>query len=122
MFSGPVITEWIENSDREMAIVEYISFIDSAGLLWEAFPGDIIDGGSIPRFFWRFIGSPFVGYYRRATVIHDVYCKSKTRDSEAVHKVFKEMCLADGVSKWKAALMYRAVKMGGPKFKAQVSV
>lgn len=115
-FSGPVITEWLENEPRKMKVLEEIVFTDSKGIKWIAPTGSIVDGASIPRFFWRVIGSPFVGYYRRPTVLHDVYCENKSRTSDDVHAMFYEAMIADGVSKTKAKIMFNAVHDFGPKW------
>jgi len=117
MFNNTVKAEWIGSSKRKMRLIEGVSFRDKSGVLWAAHAGDVVDGASIPRFFWRFIGSPFIGNYRRASVIHDVYCKQKVRSSKATHKVFREMMLFDGVSHWKARSMYWAVKAFGSKWR-----
>ena len=112
-FVGSPITRWLADG-RSMQLMEDFIFIDSKGLEWVAPKGSIVDGASIPRFFWRYIGSPFVGKYRNGSVIHDVYCQTKSRPSKQVHKAFREMMKVSGVSKYKAKKMYLAVKVGGP--------
>ena len=116
MFSNTVKTEWIDGEPRKMRLLESVEFTDSNGQVWEAPAGSIIDGASIPRFFWRVIGSPFVGLYRRATVIHDVYCVTRSEPHEAVHAMFHEAMLADGVSEGKAKAMFEAVDHFGPQW------
>lgn len=116
-FTNTVKTEWLPNG-REMVLLEDVTYIDSKGKRWEAKAGDIIDGASIPRFFWRVIGSPFVGKYRRSSVIHDVYCKNKTEESVAVHAMFLEAMETDGVTKIKRKAMWSAVRCCGPRFHA----
>ena len=115
MFSNYVKVKWMSNG-RDMKLLEDISFLDSKGELWEAFKYEIINGASIPRFFWRVIGSPYVGKFRRASVIHDVYCDRKDKPYKKVHKMFYEAMLCDGVKKSKAKAMYLAVRMFGPKW------
>ena len=114
-FSGPVKTEWVDNG-RDMVILNHVSFTAPNGIIWSVYPGEIINGASIPRLFWRVVGSPYVGKYRRASAFHDVYCINRSRTWEAVHKVFKTMMLCDGVSKVKAETMYRAVRHFGPRW------
>lgn len=115
-FDNTVKTEWLPDDPRDMELLETINFIDSAGKIWIAPSGSIINGASIPRLFWRIIGSPFVGLYRRASVVHDVYCATRSEPHEAVHKMFLDAMLADGVSEEKALSMYQAVAMFGPKW------
>lgn len=112
-----ITRRWVDwSEDREMKILQDFSFIDSNSVAWVCKAGSIVDGASIPRLFWKIIGPPLVGSYRRASVIHDVYCKSKARKASETHKVFYEMMLADGVPVNKAKLMYLAVKLAGPKW------
>jgi len=113
-FSNTVKTEWIEGQDRDMRLLETVVFTDAAGRRWIAMEQSIINGADIPRFFWRVIGSPFVGHYRRPTVLHDVYCQNHLRPSKEVHKMFFEAMIADGVSEQKAEEMFFAVDTFGP--------
>jgi hypothetical protein len=115
-FSGPVRVEWLEDDPRKMRLLETLYYTDKAGRLWVALKGSIIDGASIPKFFWRVIGSPFVGKYRRPSVIHDVYCENQVRPHQEVHDVFEEMMEVDDVSDIKRASMYNAVDTFGPKW------
>lgn len=122
----PVKTEWLDDGHR-MRLLESVSFCDNKGVIWKARAGMVFDGASIPRIAWRFIGSPFVGKYRRAAVVHDQYYKyglgqeplpdgSSIRPREDVDQVFYDIMILDGVRKWKAKLMYRTVRMFGPRF------
>jgi len=117
-FIGSVKTEWIPGDGRDMLVLEDLGFIDSAGFYWIAIKGTVVDGASIPRLLWNLVGSPFIGKYRRATILHDAYCKEKTKDSKRVHKMFYEAMRCDEVPLVKAKLMYWAVKYFGPKFSA----
>ena len=115
-FIGDVDVRWLANEPRKMKLLEAFQFVDKKGVKWSAPIGSIIDGASIPKLFWRLIGSPFVGKYRRASVIHDVYCVTKERPHSQVHKMFYDAMRVDGVSYLKAKTMYLAVKWGGPKW------
>ena len=115
-FTGVVSADWSDDG-RTMTLREPVVFTDRRGIRWFADAGDEIDGASIPRFFWRFIGGPFSGKYRRASVIHDVYCVSRCRPSPAVHAMFYAAMRADGVFALKAWLMWLAVRLFGPRFK-----
>ena len=114
-FYGDVVAKWLVDKHRNMELVEPFKFIDPAGLEWEAPQGAIINGASIPRGLWSF-GPPYVGKYRRASVIHDHYSETQERSWQATHRVFYHMCRADGVKKIKAKLMYAAVYVGGPRW------
>lgn len=117
-FSGPVCCEWRDDG-RLIMLLRDLSFIDGRGVVWTAPAGSVVDGASIPRIAWRLIGSPFVGRYRRASVIHDVYCACKTRRWQAVHAVFYKMMAVDRVPMIKRHLMFRAVWFFGPRWRAK---
>ena len=61
-------------------------------------------------------GSPFVGKYRRASVIHDVACVERTQPHQLVHHAFYEAMLCDRVPTSKAKLMYVTVRDLGPRW------
>jgi len=117
VFSGSVETMWPSMEARKMILTKELSFIDNHNVKWSAHTGAVIDGASIPRLLWAFIGSPFNGHYRRASVIHDVYCQTKSRPHKQVHRMFYDAIRADGVGKIKAKTMYWALKIGAPKWK-----
>lgn len=74
--------------------------------------GFIYDGASIPRFLWSIIGCPFRPKYRAVALVHD-YLYSIYADRKLADQIFKQMLLDAGVSKVKAATMYRALRMFG---------
>lgn len=118
-FEGEVRVEWVVHAgaDRRMRLLEDFAFVDSQGFRWVAAEGDEIDGASIPKIFWTTEGSPFVGDYRRASVLHDVACQKKTEPSKAVHQMFYEAMLTAGVGELRAGKMYTAVRLFGPDWK-----
>ncbi|MEW8403624.1 MAG: DUF1353 domain-containing protein [Candidatus Thiodiazotropha taylori] len=117
-FSGSVVVEWLNGGDdRKMKLLEELSYTDPKGKVWKVPKGAIIDGASIPKAFWSFVGPPFVGAYRRASVVHDYYCDKKSDTWEAVHRMFFDASLDGGVSVSKAVTMYAAVYAGGPRWK-----
>lgn len=122
-FEGEVVTKWLKNSgkDRDMKLTEDFFYIDPNGKKWAAKAGAVVNGASIPAFLWgNWLGSPFVGDYRRATVLHDVGCEEKTETSSEVHKMFYHAMLCDGVKKSKAYKMYKAVDWFGPDWGVDV--
>jgi len=115
-FSGTVKVEWVEDDPRKMRLLQTITFTDSKEQKWVAQELAVIDGASIPKFFWRVIGSPFIGFYRRPSVIHDIYCVNQMRPAQEVHDMFHEAMIADGVSEEKARIMFEAVDKFGPRW------
>lgn len=119
-FDGRVVVEWLNdagNPDRRMRLIEPITYIDPNNKRWPVPALSVVDGASIPKAFWSLIGPPFIGDYRRASVVHDHYCVVRTEPWQAVHRMFYNASLAGGVSKLKAKTMYAAVYAGGPRWK-----
>ncbi len=115
VFRNEVVTTWLTDDpkdpggdDRMMQLVTDFYFTDSNGLEWKAPANAKIDGASIPRPVWFWI-SPFIGDYRRASVLHDHYCESHERSWRATHRMFYDAMRADGTSEFKARVMYAAV-------------
>ncbi|MEZ5811575.1 MAG: DUF1353 domain-containing protein [Rhizobiaceae bacterium] len=111
-FDGAFDFRWLsdpQDRHRIMRLLSDVSFTDSAGKVWTVPAGADIDGASIPRWLWTYAGSPFVGNYRRASVIHDYFCETSSSGGNDVHKMFKEAMIADGVSLAGAWSKYLAV-------------
>lgn len=77
----------------------------------------VFDGASIPRPFWRVVGSPW-GPYRDAAAVHDyLYSHGHKAYPEVTRKqadkYFRQIMLEVGIGKTLAAIMYRAVRVGG---------
>lgn len=117
-FIGTVSVSWLTQpgADRDVKLNQNFGFEDSAGLVWTAKKNAIVDGASIPQIFWSTFGSPFIGDYRRASVLHDYYCEVRTRPSAATHLMFYEACRAGGVGPVKAKTMYTMFKTFGPSW------
>jgi len=118
-FMGQVKTRWLKHKgdDRKMKLLENFAYVDPKGVKWVAPKGSVVDGASIPQIFWSVpVGSPFVGDYRRASVLHDVACDRKTKPHKQVHRMFYDAMICDGVDQVKAMTMFMAVRMFGPKW------
>lgn len=109
------MTQW-EADGRQMTLLEPFQFIDTRGKRWSVPRGVLVDGASIPTVFWSFIGGPFEGKYRVASIIHDYYCDVRSRPWQEVHRVFYEAMLASGVNSSRALLMFKAVEKFGPRW------
>lgn len=96
-------------------VTERAMYVDPEGVIWEIYPGDIINGLSVPRFFWRLCW-PYEGKTREASAFHDVYCGLKSRPSSQVHRMFYNAMRANGASAIVAYLRYIPVRLFGPKF------
>lgn len=114
-FEGELITRWLshkEKADRFMELICDFSYVDPNGKKWTAPSGTRVNGASIPKALWSAMGSPFVGDYRRASVIHDYYCHHHAENWQDVHRMFYHASLADGVKKDKAKMLYAGVYTG----------
>ena len=118
-FEGEVEVRWLveDGEDRKMQLLADFSFVDSKGFRWEAKKNDVVDGASIPEVVWsQVVGTPYIGDYRRASVVHDVACDRKIGTSKHAHRMFYEAMLADGASQPRAMLFYTAVRLFGPQW------
>jgi hypothetical protein len=91
-------------------------FKDPHGKVWEVPAGVEVDGASIPRAFWSVIGGPFDGNYLNASVVHDHYCRVRSRSAQDTHRAFYYGMRAAGVSEPQAKKMFWAVSTFGPKW------
>jgi hypothetical protein len=114
-FEGDVIAVW-DTDGRNMTLRDNFAYVDARGRRWEAPANSIINGASIPQGFWTFIGGPFEGRYRNASVVHDVECHQMRQPWEDVHQMFYEACLCGGVDETQAKMMYYAVYHFGPRW------
>lgn len=114
-YEGSVIAQF-KDDGLTMELLKDFYYTDPTGHRWHAPAGSIIDGASIPKPAWSFIGGPFEGQYRNASVIHDVACVKKSRPWKATHRAFYTGMLASGVSPTKAKVMYAAVYHFGPRW------
>jgi hypothetical protein len=111
-FEGDFAFRWLSEPQQRHRIMQSlsdISFTDSAGRRWTVPKGTRIDGASIPAVLWTFAGSPFVGNYRRASVIPDHYCDLKSEVASEVNMMFRDAMRADGLSKRESQSKYLAV-------------
>jgi hypothetical protein len=122
-FSGRVAVEWLtgQNPERDMRLIEPFTFTDANGKIWHVPAGTIVNGASIPQVFWSFVGSPYTGNYRRASVVHDHFCVMKTELWQDVHRMFFFAMVAGGVSELEAKVLYSFVYAGGPRWTAVVT-
>jgi len=75
--------------------------------------GFIMDGASIPKIFWPFVGHPYMGNYARAALVHDYLYVSHKLTKEKADLIFLDIMKIDGVKPWRRTVMYYAVKWFG---------
>ncbi|HEX4502674.1 MAG TPA: DUF1353 domain-containing protein [Scandinavium sp.] len=113
-FPNPVSTLWMNETgpNRNMKLNEDVSYTDPSGREWKASKGDIINGASIPQALWSTIGSPYIGDYRDASVLHDVACNTPGVNRKEADNMFYYACLCKGCSYFRARVFYLGVRIG----------
>src|SRR6184192_629998 len=111
-YSGYVEARW-ENDGRSMTLLSELRYTDPQGQVWIASAGSQVDGASIPRSLWSFMGGPFEGKYRNASVLHDVAYDQKTRPWKEADRMFYNAMRCSGVSPTEAKTMYYALYRHG---------
>ncbi len=115
-YSGNVETRW-ENDGRSMTLLNELRYVDPDGVVWIAPAGSVVDGASIPRSLWSFMGGPFEGKYRNASVLHDVAYDQQTRPWQECDRMFYNAMRCSGVSAVEAKTMYFALYRFGRHWK-----
>ena len=115
-FSGPVEARW-EADGRTMTLLNELRYTDPKGVVWIAPGGSEVDGASIPRALWPFLGGPVEGKYRNASVLHDVAYDQKTRPWQQVDRMFYDAMRCSGVGAVEAKTFYFALYRHGHHWK-----
>lgn len=76
-------------------------------------PGFDYDGASIPRAAWSIIGSPFDPAFMAPALAHDRLYHTHKFDRPIADALLRELLIDNGVSRTRAAIIYRAVRMFG---------
>jgi hypothetical protein len=117
-FTGDPEAVWLTEKrvpDRGMRLLAPFSFKDPAGKTWAAPVDYVVNGASIPRALWTLMGSPYMGDYRRASIVHDKACddaRGNSRARRAADRMFYHACRAGGCSDVEATLLYIGVRIG----------
>jgi len=104
-YSGYPETRWGPDG-RSMTLLNELRYTDPNGLVWTAPAGSKVDGASIPRSLWTFMGGPFEGKYRNASVLHDVAYEQKKWPPKDCDRMFYNAMRCSGVSAVEAGTMY----------------
>jgi hypothetical protein len=92
-----------------MTLLQELRYTDPNGTLWIASAGSVVDGASIPRSLWSFMGGPFEGKYRNASVLHDVSYEQRNRPPQECDRMFYNAMRCSGVGAVEAKTMYYAL-------------
>jgi hypothetical protein len=110
--------EWLEDG-RNMRLLNTFAYVDQHQVRWTSKTDSVVDGASIPRVLWSFVGGPFEGQYRNASIVHDTECESHLHEWKDVHRMFYNASRAGGVGWIKGMLMYAAVYKFGPRWEIE---
>jgi hypothetical protein len=112
-------TRW--NADgRSMTLLNELRYTDPHGVVWIAPAGSEVDGASIPRTLWTFMGGPFEGKYRNASVLHDVAYEKQDRPWQDVDRMFYNAMRCSGVGAVEAGTMYYSLLKFGHHWKVEI--
>jgi len=119
-FIGKVVVSWVDNG-VDMKLLKKFSYVSPKSQQWKSVhwdvpPGTVTNGASIPAWLWTPVGSPFIGKYRRAAVVHDYFTETRSRPSKRVHYMFYTASLAGGLTERTAKYMYGALLAFGDKW------
>ena len=103
-YSGNIDTRW-DADGRTMTLLNELRYTDPKGVVWIAPAGSVIDGASIPRALWSFMGGPFEG---------------KNHPPAEVDRMFYNAMRCSGVSAVEAKTMYYALLRFGRHWKFNV--
>lgn len=105
---------------------EPLNFVDAQGANWVAPPRTLTDGASIPKIFVQIVGDPTAPEFINAAAVHDAYCGIGNESGamyhrakwEDVHVMFYDGLIVGGTPEIRAKIMFAAVWLGGPRWKA----
>ena len=115
-YSGYPETRW-DPDGRSMTLLNELRYTDPNGVVWIAPAGSKVDGASIPRTLWTFMGGPFEGKYRNASVLHDVAYEQKKRPPKECDRMFYNAMRCSGVGAVEAKTMYYSLLRFGNHWK-----
>lgn len=104
-YSGFPETRW-DPDGRTMTLLNELRYTDPKGTVWTASAGSKVDGASIPKSLWSFMGGPFEGKYRNASVLHDVAYDRHDRPWQECDLMFYNAMRCSGVGAVEAGTMY----------------
>lgn len=75
--------------------------------------GFVSDGASVPRIFWRLLDPPISARTLVPSVIHDYLYQAQTTTRAAADALYYRDLRAHGYARWKSALVWLGVRLGG---------
>jgi hypothetical protein len=107
----PICRPYLNKKDCIQLVDDWCFFIDGKQY-W--IPQDYYyDGASIPRLFWSLIGSPFEPDFWGPALLHDFGYFTHIFNRAFFDECLFQLLIRCGVPKWKARIMWAAVRTGG---------
>jgi len=106
----PIIQCEYHRNDAGVTVVKEVEFHDRFGETWQVLVGDLNNGASIPRIFWR-IWTPYSCRIRDASAFHDPYCVNKVRRQSKTHYMYWEMLRTLGVNPTVSLLHWCGIRL-----------
>jgi hypothetical protein len=122
-YSGRLVVELIDEIEfvNKFRLLEDLSFLDARGKLWTARRGGIVDDESVTRDLLILGGLPYVGDYRKAAVLHEYFCRTKTEPWKQVHRTLFDASVAEGLTQTQAKVLYAVVYAGSWRWETRGS-
>lgn len=114
-FPVPAQLELLDDGRQAKLLADFV-YLDPRKKAWTAIKNSVVNGASIPAVFWSITGSPFVGKYRNASIVHDEGCLRMAEPWQDVHRMFYEASRCGGVPEHQAKVLYAAVYHFGPRW------
>lgn len=114
-FSGTLAVELIDEVDHNhrFRLLRDLAFVDVQGKAWLAPRGSVVDDESVPRELRTLTGLPYVAEYRKATIVHRHFSRSRTAPWREVQRMLYDASQAEGVSAPQARVLYAVVYASG---------
>lgn len=101
----------LAEDNKHFILEQNFEVIDKRGIKWVAPAGLKTDGASVPTWLRPVIGDPFKGKTLEAAITHDAACQYQTNSQKNSHRIFRELCEDNGVSRLRAWIMWSAVRV-----------
>ena len=111
MFTTPLIEERVMNLRSTYKLIEPLQWSDRLYTI-NVPKGFLYDGASVPWLVTRLVPRKG-GLYDRAACLHDWLYGTHILPRKEADRLFYKAMLSDNVPKWKAYMIYRAVRIGG---------
>ena len=122
-FVGRVVVEWLDDDPfiPQMKLLEDFAYQDAAGKRWLAPREEILDGRCLPLLFKDLVGAPFVGQYRKSSIVYDYYCRSMNEPWKDVNRMFYRASLTEGLAEADAKWIYGILYASGSRWEVRGS-